>query len=72
MIVDFDLSKMKAIEGTGMLKISAIDGRLIESLPLTKLKDQLVFPLKGYQPGTYVFTLYHDGKLLESKRLIIQ
>jgi len=28
--------------------------------------------LKGYQPGTYVFTLYYGNKIQESKRLIIQ
>jgi hypothetical protein len=71
-IVDFDLSKVKTTEGTPMLKISSIDGRLIETLPVTKLKDQLVFPLKGYQAGTYVFTLYYGNKMLDSKRLIIQ
>lgn len=71
-IVDFDLGKLKAIDGAGMLKVSAIDGRLIESLPLTKLKDQLVFPLNGYKQGTYVFTLYYGNNILESKRLIIQ
>lgn len=40
--------------------------------PLSKQKDQLVFPLKGYKPGTYVFSLYYNNQLLESKRLIIQ
>lgn len=40
--------------------------------PLTKQKDQLVFPLKGFKPGSYVFTLYYNNQLLESKRLIIQ
>jgi hypothetical protein len=56
----------------GILTVSSIDGKLIESLPLSKLKDQLVFPLNGYKPGTYVFTLYYVNKILESKRLIIQ
>jgi hypothetical protein len=71
-IVDFDLSKMKAIDGAGILNISGIDGKLIESLPLIRLKDQLVFPLNGYKRGTYVFTLYYGNNILESKRLIIQ
>jgi hypothetical protein len=71
-IVDFDLGNMKATDGTGMLSVIALDGKLIESMPLTKTKDQIVFPLQGYKPGTYVFTLYFGNKMLESKRLIIQ
>ena len=71
-IVDFDIVQMKADERSGTLKISSMEGKLIEALPLTKPKDQLVFPLKGYQPGTYVFTLYFGNKMHESKRLIIR
>jgi len=71
-IVNFDLGKTKAIDGAGILKIIALDGKLIESLPLTDARNQIVFPLIGYNPGTYVFTLYYDNKILESKRLIIQ
>jgi hypothetical protein len=71
-IVDFDLSKMRAIDGAGIIKVFALDGKLIESMPLTKAKDQIVFPLKGYKPGTYMFTLYVGNQMLESQRLIIQ
>jgi hypothetical protein len=71
-IVDFDISKMKEIDGTGILTVNNIGGKLVETLPLNKLKDRLVFPLNGYKPGTYVFTIYSGNKILDSKRLIIQ
>lgn len=71
-IVDFDISRHRATEGSAVLKLIDMNGKLIESLTLTKQKDQLVFPLKGFKPGSYVFTLYYNNQLLESKRLIIQ
>jgi len=71
-IVNFDLGKMKPTDGTGILTVNNIGGKLIQTLPLSKSKDQLVFPLNGYKPGTYVFTLYYGNNILDSKRLIIQ
>jgi hypothetical protein len=71
-IIAFDVDEQIDYEGSGNIKVSTINGKLIESLPLTQQKDQLVFPLKGYKPGAYVFSLYFNNQLLESKRLIIQ
>jgi hypothetical protein len=71
-IIAFDVDEQKDIEGGVIIKVSAINGSLIDTMPLSKQKDQLVFPLKGYKPGTYVFSLYYNNQLLESKRLIIQ
>ncbi len=71
-IIAFDVDEQKDIEGSGTIKVSAINGSLIDTLPLSKQKDQLVFSLEGYKPGTYVFSLYYDNQLFESKLLIIQ
>lgn len=70
-IIAFNVDKKREDEGSGIIKVSAINGSLIETLPLTKQMDQMVFPLKGYKQGTYLFSLYYNNQLLESKQLII-
>jgi hypothetical protein len=72
MIVDFDFGKLKTVEENGILIVSTIDGKLIETLPLNSNRGQLVYPLNTYKTGTYIFSLYYSNQMLDSKRLIIQ
>ncbi len=71
-VVDFDLGRHQVAEGSAVLKVIAVNGKPVETRPLTQQKDQLVFSLKDYQSGTYVFTLYYNNQMLDSKRLIIK
>ncbi len=71
-IVEFDVSNLKTAYGTAMLKISTVDGKAIETLPLEKSSDQFVLPLNGYKPGAYVLKLFYGNSVVDSKRLIVQ
>ena len=71
-IVDFDFGKLNTVEENGILIVSTIDGKLIETLPLNSNRGQLVYPLNAFKPGTYIFSIYFRNQMISSKRLIIQ
>ena len=71
-IIDFDLGSLKPEKGNGILRVSNIEGKEIETLSLNKTSDQVVFSVKDYKPGTYLFMLYYNGRMVDSKRLIIK
>jgi hypothetical protein len=71
-IIDFDLGSPKPANGNGILRVSNIEGKVIETLALNKTRDQIVFSLKDYKPGAYLFMLYYNGRMVDSKRLIIK
>jgi hypothetical protein len=71
-IVDFDFGKLKTVEENGILIVSTIDGKFIETLPLNSSRGQLLYLLNTYKTGTYIFSLYYSNQMLDSKRLIIQ
>jgi hypothetical protein len=70
-IIDFDFSGLKPANGNGILRVSSMEGKEIETLALNKTRDQIVFSLKDYKPGAYLFMLYYNGRMVGSKRLII-
>ena len=71
-IIDFDLGNPKTANGNGILKINSIEGKEIETIALNKNKDKVVFSVKNYKPGTYLFILYHNEQMVDSKQLIIK
>lgn len=71
-IIDFDLGNPKTANDNGILKINSIEGKEIETIALNKNKDKVVFSVKNYKPGTYLFILYHNEQMVDSKRLIIK
>lgn len=71
-IIDFDLGNPKTANDNGILKINSIEGKEIETIALNKNKDKVVFSVKNYKPGTYLFILYHNEQMVDSKQLIIK
>ena len=55
------------IEGQANLHISNIEGRLFLK---DKIENSSSINLKSYRPGIYIFSLFKDGKLVHSERVV--
>lgn len=57
--------------GNARLEIHAIDGRLLETIPLPQTeKGQVKIEAGRFSPGTYLYSLIVDNVALETKRMV--
>lgn len=61
-----------AAKGNYMLQITSLQGQSLESIKIKNESNSKVIPLKNYKPGTYIVSLYHQNKVLESLQLIVK
>lgn len=70
-IINYDIQDLNLINAQALLTVTGIEGKVIETLSLQKNKDQVVFQLSDYTPGTYIISIYYSNRIIETKRLII-
>ncbi len=70
-IINYDIQDFNMINAQAFLTVTGIEGKVIETLSLQKNKDQVVFPLSDYKPGTYIISIYYSNHIIETKRLIV-
>lgn len=71
-IVNYDTQGLYPEDAESWVSLTGIDGKNLERVPLQKDRDQVVFQLKGYKPGTYVVSILHGNRIISSKNLIIR
>ena len=56
----------------GWLRISSIDGKILKQVTITNSgKGQLTINAGELAPGTYSYTLYADGKIVDTKLMVL-
>jgi len=70
-IINYDIQDFNLINAQAFLTVTGIEGKVIETLSLQKNKDQVVFQLSDYKPGTYIISIYYSNRIIETKRLIV-
>ncbi len=59
-------------EGTnGVLQVTHRNGRLVSSERLTTGSGEVVFSSDRFSPGTWFYSLFVDGKLVDTKKMVI-
>jgi len=53
------------------IRIATIDGKLIKTVPVQSGHGQLTLDAYTLQQGTYTYTLFLDGKMQETKQMIL-
>ena len=54
------------------MRLMDLNGKVLQSIALKYSEDQVVFSLREYAVGTYIISLYANGKIQASEKLIIQ
>jgi len=53
------------------IRIATVDGKLIKTVPVQNGRGQLTLDAYTLQQGTYIYTLILDGKMQETRRMIL-
>jgi hypothetical protein len=61
----------KAINGLRLVICDA-NGKTVYDKELSKPKDELLVTLKDYAKGNYIATLFNNGKIVNSSKIVIQ
>lgn len=63
--------KFNANGNNAFIGIYDLSGRQVEKLPIKKGEKQVVVSAHRLAPGTYLYNLVVDGKMLDSKKMIV-
>jgi len=55
-----------------VMRLMDLNGKVLQTIALKYSEDQVVFSLREYAVGTYIISLYANGKIQASEKLIIQ
>jgi photosystem II stability/assembly factor-like uncharacterized protein len=66
-IIEYNLEK----EQDGTIEISDMTGKTIQAIATTGKQDQVTIVTENWKPGTYIATLFLDGKITESCKFSI-
>ncbi|MET3036144.1 tail fiber domain-containing protein [Chryseobacterium sp. NRRL B-14859] len=59
-------------EGTNvMIGIFDLSGRQLQTIPVKKGERQISVSARTFTPGTYIYNLMSDGKIVDSKKMIV-
>ncbi len=68
-VISYEISK--AINGLRLVICNSL-GKTVYDKELNKAKDELLITLKDYAKGNYVVTLFNNGKVVNSSKIVIQ
>ncbi len=68
-VISYEISK--AINGLRLVICDA-NGKTVYDKELNKAKDELLITLKDYAKGNYIVTLFNNGKVVNSSKIVIQ
>ncbi len=68
-VIYYEISK--AINGLRLVICDA-NGKTVYDKELNKAKDELLITLKDYAKGNYIVTLFNNGKVVNSSKMVIQ
>ncbi|HCA05970.1 tail fiber domain-containing protein [Chryseobacterium sp.] len=56
---------------TAFIGVYDLNGKQIKRIPINKSKSEIIIPANIFVAGTYIYSLVVDGKLVESKKMIV-
>jgi len=63
--------KVKPAVKTYWIMVSRMNGTIVTQMELNKRQDQKVYPTRDLVTGSYIISLFGDGRLIQSQKLII-
>ena len=71
-IVEYNLKEKFSNINEASLVVITIKGHNVIRQRLSKRQDQLLIDTSVFEPGMYLFSIWIDGKLLETKKIVVR
>ncbi|MBC8456605.1 MAG: T9SS type A sorting domain-containing protein, partial [Deltaproteobacteria bacterium] len=70
-IIEYCLAEYSDSQKSSIFVITTQEGKVIDRIMVNKQQDQFILNTTGYLPGTYLCTMFYEGKSLQSQKFVI-
>ncbi len=70
-IVEYTLKGYQNSSNQVIFVITNQEGKVIDRIMENKQQDQFILNTTGYLPGTYLCSMFYEGKILQSQKFVI-
>jgi len=70
-IIEYYLAEYSNSQNSSIFVITTQEGKVIDRIIVNKKQDQFILNTTGYIPGTYLCSMFYEGKILQSQKFTI-